>query len=353
MSERFLVIRLGSMGDIVHALPAVAALRARFPAAAIDWLVEERWRELVELNPHITDCISVDTRALRRHPVREFPGFLRALAALRRKRYDCVVDFQGLYKSAVLAWLTGTPRRLGFHERALREPGSAFFYTEQVLPPAAVHVIESNLALVARLGVDARGLLAFVLPTLAEEESYVEDELRRRRVEAFFVLSPGGGWRGKCWPVARYAELHDALVEARGWRGVINVGPGEEDLAEELVRRTRAGSPLWFRLSPRHYVALARQAQVVISGDTGPLHVAAAVGTPVVGLYGPTDPGRTGPFGPRVAVVSHPGISPVSYRRTRTVSPAMLAIRVEEVVAAVERLASPRASAPQPADIRA
>jgi heptosyltransferase-1 len=153
--------------------------------------------------------------------------------------------------------------------------------------------------------------------------------------------------------VERYAELHDALVEARGWRGVINVGPGEEHLAAEVARRARAGPPVWFPLTPRQYVALARRAQVVISGDTGPLHVAAAVGTPVVGLYGPTDPGRTGPFGPRVAVVSHPGIGPVSYQRTRTVSPAMLAIGADEVVAAVERLVSPRASAPQPAGVRA
>ncbi len=353
MSQRFLIIRLSSMGDIVHALPAVAALRARYPTAAIDWLVEARWQELVELNPHISDCISVDTHALRRHPLREFPRFLRTLAALRRKRYDCVVDLQGLYKSAVLGWLTGGPRRLGFHQRALREPGSGLFYTEHVQPPTAVHVIESNLALVARLGVDARGLLAFVLPTLPEEETYVEEELRRRGVEAFFILSPGGGWQGKCWPVERYAELHDALVEARGWRGVINVGPGEEELAAEVARLTHAGQTIWFPLTPRQYVALARRAQVVVSGDTGPLHVAAAVGTPVVGLYGPTDPGRTGPFGPRVAVVSHRAVSPVSYQRTRMVSPAMLAIRVDEVVAAIERLVSPRASAPQPANARA
>ncbi|MFQ5818179.1 MAG: glycosyltransferase family 9 protein, partial [Terriglobia bacterium] len=298
MSERFLVVRLGSMGDIVHALPAVAALRRSFPQARIDWLVEVRWRALVELNPGVSRCLTIDTLAWRRQPWQHLGALGRALAALARADYDCAVDFQGLYKSAVLAWLADAPRRVGFHERALREPGSFLFYTERVLPPAGTHVVEMNLALVAHLGADIREPLAFDLPTTAEDEAYVENQLRRRGLEEFFILSPGGGWEGKCWPVARYAELHEALVQTYGWRGVVNVGPGEERLAAELIRLARAAEPAQVPLSPRQYIALARRARLVISGDSGPLHVAAALGTPAVGLYGPTDPVRNGPFGP-------------------------------------------------------
>lgn len=339
MSESFLVVRLSSMGDIVHALPAVAGLRARFPEARIDWLVEERWRELVELNPHLSHCFSIDTLTRRRQPWRQMTTLGRALAALRAVGYGCAVDFQGLYKSAVLAWLAGARRRIGFHERWLREAGSFLFYTERVVPPAGAHVVEMNLALVAHLGAEVRGPLAFDLPTTAEDEAYVENQLRRRGLEEFFILSPGGGWESKCWPVERYAELHDALVRTRGWRGIINVGPGEEPMAQNLARLTQAAEPVRFPLSPRQYVALARRARMAISGDTGPLHIAAALGTPVVGLYGPTDPIRNGPFGPRAAVVYNPGVSPVSYQRTRGHSPAMLSISVEQVLTAIERLA--------------
>lgn len=338
MNERFLVVRLSSMGDVVHALPAVAALRARFPSARVDWLVEARWRELVELNPHISNCLSVNTFGWRNQPLKQLGSLRRSLATLRRVGYQCALDFQGLYKSAALAWLTEARERIGFHERVLREPGCCLFYTERVLPPASTHVIEMNLALVAHLGARTRDAPMFDLPTTADDEAYVENQLRRAGLGDFFILSPGGGWESKCWPVERYAELHDALVRTRGWRGVVNVGPAEELLAAELRRRARAAEPVRFPLSPRQYIALARRAQVVISGDSGPLHIAAALGTPAVGLYGPTDPVRNGPFGPRAAVVSNRGVSPVSYRRTRGYSPAMLSIGVEQVLTAVARL---------------
>jgi len=344
--ESFLVVRLGSMGDIVHTLPAVAALRRRYPQARLDWLVEARWQELVEVNPHITQCISVDTLGWRRQlftPV-TWRAIVEKLRALRRQRYDCVIDFQGLYKSAVLAWLADAHRRLGFHERFLREPGCFVFYTERVVPVAslagAAHVIELNLALVARLEAQPAPPLAFDLPTTADDEAYVENQLRKHRLGEFFILSPGSGWASKCWPVERYAELHDALVQQRGWRGVVNVGPGEELLAAAIDRLARAAKPVRLATRPRQFVALARRAQLVVSGDTGPLHVAAVVGTPVVGLYGPTDPRRNGPYGRRVAVVYNPGVAPVSYKRARGYSPAMLSISIEQVLTAVERLAT-------------
>ena len=347
--ESFLVVRLGSMGDIVHTLPAVAALRRRYPQARIDWLVEARWQELVELNPHITHCIPVDTVGWRRQPFTSvtWRAIIQKVRVLRRNRYDCAIDFQGLYKSAVLAWLADAHQRLGFHERFLREPGCFVFYTERVVPAprwaspsGTAHIIELNLALVARLDAEPQRPLVFDLVTTADDETYVENQLREHGLDEFFILSPGGGWESKCWPVERYAELHDALVRQRGWRGVVNVGPGEELLAAAIERLARAAKPVHFATRPRQFIALARRAQMVISGDTGPLHLAAVLGTPVVGLYGPTDPVRNGPYGPRVAVVYNPGVARVSYKRERGYSPAMLSISVEQVLTAVERLAA-------------
>lgn len=338
MTPRFLLIRLGSMGDIVHALPAAASLRAAFPEARVDWLVEARWQDLLALNPDLTNVIPVDTLAWRRAPMRARTW--RSLAGLRRTlreaRYDAALDFQGLYKSAVLARLSGAARRIGFAQEFAKEPGAARFYTERVRPPGNTHVIEMNLALAQAAG--ARETTPrFPLPVRPEDESAVDTLLSTHRLRDFFVLSPGGGWGSKCWPLERYTMLHNVLARERGWRTVVNAGPGEEPLVREFMDRARVSQPVHFPLTLRQLVALLKRARLLVSGDTGPLHLAAALGTPVVGLYGPTDPVRNGPCGRRAVVVHHREQATITYKHEDETSPAMLAITVEEVVAAVHR----------------
>lgn len=338
MSPRFLVVRLSSLGDIVHALPAVATLRAAFPDARLDWLVEARWQELLEGNPDISHIIPVDSFAWRRSPLRaatwrSLSGLIRRL---REARYDAALDLQGLYKSALLARLSGARQRLGFEKGVVKESGAARFYTATVRPPANTHVIQMNLALAEAAGARTP-CLRFPLPARAEDEAYVEEQLRAQQVREFFLLSPGGGWGSKCWPVERYAMLHNALTRQRGWRSVVNAGPGEERLVSELAAQARVTRPVHFPLSLRQLVALARRARILISGDTGPLHLAAALGTPVVGLYGPTDPVRNGPYGQRAMVLHHGELAAITYKHEDQPSPAILAITVEEVLAAVAR----------------
>ena len=342
MSPRLLVVRLGSLGDLVHALPAVATLRAAFPQARLDWLVEARWQELIERNPDISNVIPVDTFAWRRGLLRAqtWGRFTALIRSLRHTGYDAALDLQGLYKSGILAWLSGARQRLGFQKRFLKEPGAALFYTEQVQPPANTHVIEMNLAL-AQAGGGREACLRFPLPTSPEDEAYVEHLLRTHQLGEFFLLSPGGGWGAKCWPVERYAMLHNALARQRGWRSVVNAGPGEESLVSEFLARARVTQPVHFPLSLRQLVALVRRARVLISGDTGPLHLAAALGTPAVGLYGPTDPVRNGPYPMRpgrVAVIHHRELATITYKREEKPAPAMLAITVEEVLEQVARV---------------
>jgi len=338
MTPRLLVVRLGSLGDIVHALPAVAALRDTFPQARLDWLVEQRWAELLELNPDVSNVFPVDTRAWRRAPLS--PATWRSLGALRRMlreaRYDSAIDFQGLYKSAVLARMSGAKQRIGFAKSVAKEPGAARFYTVRVQPPTGIHVIDMNRALAREAGAGETPV-RFALPTSAEDEAAVEEMLRTHHLGEFVVLSPGGGWGSKCWPVERYAALHNALARERGWRTVLNAGPGEEKLVGAFQAQARVTKPVHLTLTLRQLVALLKRAKVLVSGDTGPLHLAAALGTPVVGLYGPTDPVRNGPYGARAVVLHHREKATITFKHEEGTSPALLAITVEEVVAAVKR----------------
>ena len=336
---RLLVVRLGSMGDILHALPAVASLRAALPEAQIDWVVEERWKDLLEGNPDLSHVITVDMQRWRREPGRQqtWSELSGAVGGLRRQHYDVAVDFQGLLKSALVARLSGAARRIGFGKGVLKESAAALFYTERVRPPESVHVVEMNLALARAAGATS-DVVRFPLPARPEDDTYIEEQLRAHQVREFFILSPGGGWGSKCWPVERYAQLHNALARARGWRSFLNAGPGEEKLVEEFTAQARVTRPAHFPLTLGQLAALVRRARVLVAGDTGPLHVAAAVGTPVVGLFGPTDPARNGPYGGRAVVIHHREQATITYKHEDAPSPAMLAITVEEVLAAVERV---------------
>jgi lipopolysaccharide heptosyltransferase I len=326
--ERFLVVRLGSLGDIVHTLPAVHALRGRFPNARMDWLVEKKWRALLSGNPDVSDVILLDRSTWR--------GVSSCVAELRRRDYACAIDFQGLYKSAVLARSSGAPRRIGFEREFLREPGAAWFYTERVAPGAR-HVVEQNLAIAEHLGA---AILSPFFPVGVCDEAVrdVRLQLDARGVQKYFVLSPGGGWMSKCWPAEQYGQLHRRLTSLpafAGWRGIVNFGPGEQKLADEVRLSAGETEPLVLSTDLPQLMALLRHAEVFIGGDSGPLHLAVALGRPVVGLYGPTDPARNGPYSSADIVVRNAHPAETTYKRGDTPAPSMRSITVDQVVAAV------------------
>ena len=337
--EHFLIVRLGSLGDIVHALPAVSALRSAHPQARIDWVVERRWSPVLEGNPDIDNVVWLDTLGFRRAPLspQTRAGFWASLKSLRGAGYTCTIDFQGLFKSALLAAWTGAAQRIGFSENFLREPGCAAFYTECVTPRNRAHVIAQNMTLVERLGVRSGGteIWRFPLPQSQAAEAYVEQRLAEYDIRECFVVNPGGGWLGKGWPAERYGALSDALSALYGWRCVVSYGPGEQPLVEETLQAARASSPVAFTTDIQQLIALLRRALLFIGGDTGPLHLAAALGTPIVGLYGPTSPERNGPFSPRDVVVSNAEACRDSRRREPHYTPSMTSITVDQVVEAV------------------
>jgi heptosyltransferase-1 len=323
---KFLLVRLGSLGDIVHALPSAAALRDTFPSARIDWIVDPKWMRILEGNPDISEVIALD---------RKSAGGIRAtVRKLRAANYSCALDFQALYKSALLPWWAQIPRRIGFKSSYAREGLAALFYTER-LNPRGPHKVDHNLTLAEHAGARP-STPRFPLSIRAEDDEAVSCELAARSLHEFFVLNPGGGWRSKCWPAERYGELHRQLYESRGWCGVLTYGPGEIELAER-AKQAAGNSPLAaidLKLGP--LMALFRRAKFVVSADTGPLHLASALGMPTIGLFGPTDPARNGPFSGDDVGVRNPGVSVTTYRRGKDFAPSMLSITVDQVIRAID-----------------
>ncbi|MGD0545831.1 MAG: glycosyltransferase family 9 protein [Candidatus Acidiferrales bacterium] len=328
MSEsRFLLVRLGSLGDIVHALPAAAAIRDAFPDARIDWLVDSKWTRLLEGNADLTNVISMEGKSAA--------GISAAVRQLRAGKYTHAIDFQGLYKSAALAFASGTPRRIGFQSSYAREGLATVFYTDR-LNPRGPHKVDHNLTLAARGGARI-GNVRFSMAIHSEDDERVSRELAAHGLQEYFVLNPGGGWRSKCWPAERYGTLHRQLAERYRLRGIVTFGPGEEELAQEIIRAAADPAPVALPLELGPLMAALRRAKFVVSADTGPLHLACALGAPVVGLFGPTDPVRNGPYSREDVVVRNAQFSETTYRRGASYSPSMLSITVEQVLNAVER----------------
>ena len=294
---RTLVVRLSALGDLVHTLPVVAALRRGDPTGRIDWLVDERFKELVDLVP------AIDRRMTWPRRGSSLSSYYRAIRELRRERYDVALDVQGLFKSGAAAWLGGATRVVGFDRTGLREPAASWFHTERALATSPGHVIEKNLTLVSHLGVDPRPWSFPIETPPTSVVARVREQLSLDGEEPFVVVNPGSAWPSKCWPPARYGELAQRMSAELGSRVVVAWGPGEQDLAAAVVDAAAGAAVLAPPTDIRDLVSLLRAASLVVGGDTGPLHLAMAARTPVVAIYGPSDPVRNGPWGPADVVV--------------------------------------------------
>ncbi len=296
-AQRFLIVRLSSIGDIVHALPAAAALAQTFPQAQIDWVVEKRHALLLDGNPNLNRVLTLDTLGWRKHltSAATWHEIRNSTRDLRQTRYDAVLDLQGLWKSAVVARLARAGKRVGFTAAGLREPSAGVLYTERVSPPENVHVVKQNLALVEHLGARTDHW-QFPLPRNHHDEAYVEGQLSTLDSADFIIVNPCGGWRSKCWAPESYASV------IRQWAGVhsesivLTCSPAEEPVIREILARAGTPRARYIPTTIVQFIALARRARLFLGSDTGPMHLAAAVDTPIVGIFGPTDPVRNGPF---------------------------------------------------------
>ena len=348
--ERLLIVRLSAMGDVIHTLPAAQALRDSFPGAMIGWLIEERWAELLcapgmpRRGPrsaqrpladwvHTVKLADWRTSLLRLSTVERIA---KVWNDVRAAHYDVAVDLQGAMRSSLLARWSGAHVIYGAAEP--REAPASLWYTRPVLTRGA-HVIEQNLSIVGAIAGGPLSAPAVEFPRDQKAEERAEQLLRQAGAGEFAIVNPGAGWGAKRWPAERYGRVARALADC-GLRTLVNYGPGEEGLAHQ-AESAGGESAKALSCSITELIALTRQARLFIGGDTGPLHLAAALRIPVVAIFGPTDPARNGPYGTTSVVLRNPA-SPTTHVRKPEPDEAMLEISVDAVVDAARTLLAGR-----------
>jgi heptosyltransferase I len=346
--NRLLIVRLSAMGDVVHSLPAVAALRRAFPTTTIGWLIEERWVELLAApgaarrgertpqKPLVDNVHTVRLKEWRRSLLSR--QTTRQIATVwnevRAAGYDVALDLQGAIRSAVLAQWSKAPVVYGAAEPWERP--AAWLYNQKITTRGQ-HVVEQWHSLAEAVADRKLAIESAELPHSAQAEESVGSRLNAMKIDDFAVLNPGAGWGAKQWPAERYGAVARQLGKA-GLRSIVNYGPGEEHLAD-VVQRDSGGAAYPMQGSISELIALSRRAKLFVGGDTGPMHVAAALKVPVVALFGPTDPSRNGPYGTS-NIVLRDAASVTSHARHAGPDPGLMKIQPEDVVQAAEKLLS-------------
>jgi heptosyltransferase-1 len=334
---KVLIVRVGAMGDVLHALPAVTALRRARPDWEIDWVVDPRWAPLLVNGEGVGSIVRrvhlADTRLWKKEPLSLTT--MRSVRDLRRElraeAYDLVVDMQGTLRSAVIGRMAGANEFAGYADP--RESAAARLY-KTPLQRRGTHVVDQGAALLGEAtGVELAP--AFVeLPREESAEKWAAEEAEV--VRPVCVLGPGGGWGAKQWPAEKFGELAQAL-RAKGFDVVVNAARADDAVALQVVDASRGASAV-MACDVAMLVAMLRRTDLFVGGDTGPMHLAAMLGVPVVALFGPTDPARNGPWGPGVCRVLRNASSVTNYKRVDAVDAGLEKIGVGEVLEAVQKL---------------
>ena len=322
-APRILVVRLGAMGDLLHALPAAASLKHSFPGCRLAWAVEPAWAYLLEDNPFLDQVILVR----RGSPA----ALLATLRDLRAAPFDFAVDFQGLLTSAAIAAFARCRRIFGFHQSQLREPLAGLFYSDKLLGRSA-HVVDRGLELAATAGASSL-LKTFPLPAGKPESDLPPGP--------FVLASPLAGWRSKQWPLEHYVQLATRLRDELRLPLVLDGPPAAMQAFHAVpgVVLSATGLP--------GLVHATRRAAAVVGVDSGPLHLAAALSKPGVAIFGPTDPARNGPYSDTVTVLRAPGAA-TSYKRRAVIDPSMHAVTPDVVFEALKARLARHVAEPLP-----
>lgn len=334
---RILLVKPSALGDIVHALPVAALLKRKWPGASLSWLVARPFAALLETNPDVEETIFFDRD--RGGSLAEHGGNARKLARrLRQGKFDLVIDLQGLFRSGWLTWQTRARVRVGF---SYAREGAAFFYTHKVRTPAGDrHAVERYLDIAEFLGC-GREPVEFRLQTTPEDEANVESLLAPLNGEAPAVLLPGTNWLTKRWPAPHFAELAVRLREM-GLPVVVAGGTDAAEAARLVLQKSPAALDLTTRTNVRELVALLRRAALVVCNDSGPMHLAAALGRPLVAPFGPTSPARTGPWGRMESVIRLDIVCSPCFQRTCVHQSCLQELSVDRVLRHCARRISPR-----------
>jgi lipopolysaccharide heptosyltransferase I len=348
---KILIVRLSALGDIVHALPVLAAIKKAQPDAQVDWLVEENYASILSIVSGLRRRVIVRARKSVVTPEAisfgGLSGYHAAARYLWNQDYDVALDLQGLIKSAIWARISFADRVVGFDPPNLREPQAAFLYSETVTPhgrpsgsqavgPSGDHVIQKNLSILSALGIQP-GAMEMPMQPQASADTTAAIETAGGSL-GYIVLNPGAAWPNKRWPPDQFGALAAALQDRTGLRSLVTWGPSERELASAVVTASAGAASLAPATSVSDLAVLMREAALVVSGDTGPLHIAAAMGTPLVGLYGPTWPERNGPWDPQDVVISRASVCVCHHKRQcLRGAPCINEIALDEVVAASAR----------------
>ncbi len=290
--RRILIIRLSGIGDVVQTLPLLVALRKRYPRAYIAWLVQKRAEEILLGHPYLNEVIVFERD---RWVSRLWP----LIKKLRQKRFDLVVDSHGQLRSGLFAYITGARVRLGFSPKNGRELNSVFINFKAPPFPGDWHAVERYLALASVLGAETE-TKEFLIQIGESEKEYVEHFLKEKGIETgeiLIALNPGSSWKSKIWPSKNYAHLADVLIKEFKVKIILLWGPGEENLIASIKSLMEEKPVIAPRTSLKELASLISRCTLFIGSDSAPLHIASALSIPSIGLYGPTDPKRNGPYG--------------------------------------------------------
>ncbi len=321
-SKRILIIRLSAIGDVIHTLPCLNALRRQFPEAYIAWVVEDFVSDLVKDHPQLDEVFIIPKKKWRRFkPSTLTSEMLPFIKTLRSKKFDVSIDFQGLTKSSVLGYLSGAKMRLGFAGKDGRELSRFFNNTLILPPPSARHVVKRNYSLLRGLGIENSPSDA-VIPMDDESVKYSEDFLKEHNPDGapLIAIQVCAGWETKELPVDTVVELSVRLEKELGHRALFLWGPGEESSIKRVVKtvQERGGTPL---IAPptslRQLAALIKECRLMIGGDTGPLHMAAVLDVPVVSIFGGSDAARNAPYTDRQYIIQRTDLPCVPCWKTR------------------------------------
>lgn len=337
--SKILIIKLSSIGDIIHTLPVLPPLREKFPHMKIAWLVEHSYRSLLQNIKLIDQIFTVNTFKWRKKPYHKttWRQIRHKFSQLRKENFDLAMDFQGLIKSAFMGWLSGAKRRIGFGANSLREPLGRIFYHQTIsAKQKKPHIIFKNLSLLTSLDINETEIKfpPFVGKTDKEFASLC---IKRLKLNRYAIINPGAGWYCKQWQINKYAALADKLVSEYNLDVLISWGPGEKKLASRLKNNMKNKSTVLFPTSILQLAALIDKASLFIGSDSGPLHLATALQTPVIGLLGPTDPERNGSFNHRDIIISKDLDCSPCYKKNCDKPICMESISVDEVLHAVDR----------------
>jgi len=327
---RILILKPSALGDIVHTLPLLVSLKKSFPNRYIAWGVKEKFADLLAKNPYLNEVIIWKER-----------GFWKFVKDIRDRRFDVVLDLQGLFRTGLIAYLSKAPQRWGFSQEETKE-NQLFFLNIRVPTPSA-NIVEKYLDFAEHL--QAERITEFPIEEKESAKEYIRQYFQRIDIlpgDKLIALIQGTGWENKTWKAERFAHLGRILSAKKNWKVMLiwGIGEAEKEKAQKINKMAAGQLLIAPQTTIAQLVSLLKRCSMAIGGDTGPLHLAAALGLQVVGLYGPTPPSRNGPFTEKKEIIYHPSTCSPCWKRTckNKNNACMDSIQVEEVMQKIENL---------------